>query len=118
MGLLQREGVLSVVVCMLTIFWFMCCQADAEEFLKVVADVNAKAEAKVEEVDADLMREFAYSSSGDICPMQAFIGGITAQEVMKVCMHNCTILSQSTLVERRMFLNPFFFFFCKTFNIV
>ncbi|PVD24234.1 hypothetical protein C0Q70_14704 [Pomacea canaliculata] len=70
------------------------CEADAEEFLKVVADVNAKAEAKVEEVDADLMREFAYSSSGDICPMQAFIGGITAQEVMKACSGKFTPLQQ------------------------
>lgn len=61
------------------------CQADAEEFLKVVAELNEGSAAKVDEIDADLMQEFAYSAQGDVCPVQAFIGGITAQEVMKAC---------------------------------
>ena len=30
------------------------------------------------------MRSFAHMAAGDVCPMQAVIGGITAQEVMKV----------------------------------
>lgn len=59
-------------------------QADAEEFLKVATEVNAASPAKVDELDADLMKMFAYNARGDICPIQAFIGGITAQEVMKV----------------------------------
>ena len=40
--------------------------------------------AKADELDDDLMREFAYSAQGDVCPVNAFLGGITAQEVMKV----------------------------------
>ena len=59
-------------------------QADAEEFLKVATEVNAASPAKVDELDAELMKMFAYNAQGDICPIQAFIGGITAQEVMKV----------------------------------
>ena len=63
---------------------FVLLQADGEEFLKVVNEVNASSAAKVEELDGDLMKEFAYNAEGDICPIQAFIGGICAQEVMKV----------------------------------
>ncbi|KAK7490564.1 hypothetical protein BaRGS_00018167 [Batillaria attramentaria] len=70
------------------------CQADAEEFLKIVTEVNSGTAAKVDEVDADLMREFAYSAQGDFCPVQAFIGGITAQEVMKACSGKFTPLQQ------------------------
>lgn len=39
---------------------------------------------QVDEVDGKLLASFADSARGDICPMQGFIGGITAQEVMKV----------------------------------
>lgn len=59
-------------------------QADAEEFLKVVTEVNAASPAKVDQLDADLMKQLAFNAQGDICPTQAFIGGISAQEVMKV----------------------------------
>ncbi|XP_076447725.1 ubiquitin-like modifier-activating enzyme 1 [Babylonia areolata] len=70
------------------------CQADGEEFVKVVTEVNAASGAKVEEVDSDLMKEFAYNALGDVCPIQAFIGGITAQEVMKACSGKFTPLQQ------------------------
>ena len=30
------------------------------------------------------MTQLAYNARGDLCPMQGVIGGITAQEVMKV----------------------------------
>ena len=30
------------------------------------------------------MTQLAYNARGDVCPMQGVIGGITAQEVMKV----------------------------------
>ncbi|KAK7102589.1 ubiquitin-like modifier-activating enzyme 1 [Littorina saxatilis] len=70
------------------------CQADAEAFVKLVNEVNAASPAKVDELDADLMKEFAYSARGDICPIQAFIGGITAQEVMKACSGKFTPLQQ------------------------
>lgn len=70
------------------------CEADAEEFVKIVNEVNAASPAKVDELDADLMKEFAYNAHGDISPMQAFIGGITAQEVMKACSGKFTPLQQ------------------------
>lgn len=40
---------------------------------------------QVDEVDEGLLKQLAYNARGDICPMQGVIGGITAQEVMKVC---------------------------------
>lgn len=41
--------------------------------------------SQVDEVDENLLTQLAYNARGDICPMQGVIGGITAQEVMKVC---------------------------------
>ena len=35
-------------------------------------------------MDESLLTQLAYNARGDICPMQGVIGGITAQEVMKV----------------------------------
>lgn len=40
--------------------------------------------SQVDEVDEKLLTQLAYNARGDICPMQGVIGGITAQEVMKV----------------------------------
>ncbi|KAL8559211.1 E1 ubiquitin-activating protein [Nucella lapillus] len=71
------------------------CKEDAEEFVKVAKETNEGCGgAKVEELDTDLMMEFAYSAAGDICPIQAFFGGITAQEVMKACCGKFTPLQQ------------------------
>ena len=39
---------------------------------------------QVDDVDEGLLTQLAYNARGDICPMQGVIGGITAQEVMKV----------------------------------
>ena len=58
-------------------------QADAEEFVKLAKEVNDKSGAKCE-LDEGLLKEVAYGAAGDVCPMAAVIGGITAQEVMKV----------------------------------
>ena len=46
-------------------------------------EINAKSGAKCE-LDDNLLKEIAYGAAGDLCPMAAVIGGITAQEVMKV----------------------------------
>ncbi|KAK6175636.1 hypothetical protein SNE40_014049 [Patella caerulea] len=61
------------------------CRDDADAFLKVFKAVNEKSSAKLDEYDEKLVRMFSYVARGDICPMQAVIGGITAQEVMKAC---------------------------------
>lgn len=56
--------------------------------MKLVSEINEASGAKVEELNVELMQEFAYGAQGDICPVQAFIGGITAQEIMKVISVN------------------------------
>lgn len=60
-------------------------QEDAGKFVEVAREVNDSAQTKVEELDEDLMRKFSYVARGDLCPMQAVIGGFCAQEVMKAC---------------------------------
>lgn len=59
-------------------------EEDAEELLSIVKELNAKNESPVE-LDENLIRKFSHISEGDISPMQAVIGGITAQEIMKAC---------------------------------
>lgn len=58
-------------------------EEDAEEF---VALCKARAqELKVEDLNESLLKIFAKISAGEVCPVNAVIGGITAQEVMKAC---------------------------------
>ena len=47
---------------------------------------------QVEEIDERLMLKLSYISSGDCSPIQAVIGSITAQEVMKVCVSIYSLL--------------------------
>ena len=58
---------------------------DADAFIALVREQNGKVAAAVEEVDEKLMRLLAFNAVGDLCPMQGFIGGVAAQEVMKAC---------------------------------
>ncbi|PIK48009.1 ubiquitin-like modifier-activating enzyme 1 Y-like protein [Apostichopus japonicus] len=62
-------------------------KVDAEKFISIAKEINSTCgeKAKVEEVDEKLLELLAYNATGDICPMQAVIGGIAAQEVMKAC---------------------------------
>lgn len=48
--------------------------------------VNAQALPVVQQdpLDEDLLRKLAYVAAGDLAPINAFIGGLAAQEVMKV----------------------------------
>uniref|UniRef100_A0A8C7XLE1 E1 ubiquitin-activating enzyme n=1 Tax=Oryzias sinensis TaxID=183150 RepID=A0A8C7XLE1_9TELE len=41
--------------------------------------------AKVEELDEDLIKKVSFLAAGDLSPINAFIGGVAAQEVMKAC---------------------------------
>uniref|UniRef100_A0A0B7AVD4 E1 ubiquitin-activating enzyme n=1 Tax=Arion vulgaris TaxID=1028688 RepID=A0A0B7AVD4_9EUPU len=61
------------------------CKADAEAFVAVFKEVNQQSKAKVDDFSDELLHEFAYSAQGNLCPIQAFIGGVAAQEVMKAC---------------------------------
>ena len=52
--------------------------------MTIFKTVNESSPAKQDSLDDNLLRTFAYQATGDTCPMQAVIGGVTAQEVMKV----------------------------------
>jgi len=64
----------------------MRTQVDGDAFIEIAQQINSAwtSDVKCSELNADLMRQFAYQATGNICPMQAVIGGIAAQEVMKV----------------------------------
>lgn len=69
-------------------------QSDADAFVGMFKEVNAASKAKVEDFNEDVLREMAYTAQGNTCPMQAFIGGAAAQEVMKACTGKFTPLRQ------------------------
>ena len=61
-------------------------QEDAKTLVQIASDINKKAPegAKQENVDESVLNYMSYTARADLCPMQAVIGGIVAQEVMKV----------------------------------
>lgn len=70
-------------------FWFLLPhQEDATELVTLARAVNARALRAVQQdsLDEDLIRKLAYVAAGDLAPINAFIGGLAAQEVMKVRM--------------------------------
>ncbi|XP_066961014.1 ubiquitin-like modifier-activating enzyme 1 isoform X2 [Macrobrachium rosenbergii] len=70
------------------------CDDDANMFLNVFSDLNNASEAKVEEFDENLVKQFAKIAAGGLAPLDAFIGGIVAQEVMKACSGKFTPIHQ------------------------
>ncbi|KAG5836012.1 hypothetical protein ANANG_G00250080 [Anguilla anguilla] len=62
-------------------------QADAEELVLLTKELNESQSgaAKQEQLDEGVLRKLAYVSAGDLAPVNAFIGGLAAQEVMKAC---------------------------------
>uniref|UniRef100_A0A8C6L792 E1 ubiquitin-activating enzyme n=1 Tax=Nothobranchius furzeri TaxID=105023 RepID=A0A8C6L792_NOTFU len=60
-------------------------QADGEELLTLAKEVNSAqtGSAKVEQLNEALIKKMAYVAAGDLSPINAFIGGVAAQEVMK-----------------------------------
>uniref|UniRef100_A0A8C0IZI3 E1 ubiquitin-activating enzyme n=1 Tax=Chelonoidis abingdonii TaxID=106734 RepID=A0A8C0IZI3_CHEAB len=61
-------------------------EADAAEVLALTQAVNQRAPPalKQEKLNEGLIKELAYQAAGDLAPINAFIGGLAAQEVMKV----------------------------------
>lgn len=57
---------------------------DAEEFLEL-AKTQSVDGGNDTEINTQLLETFAKISAGSLCPMNATIGGIVAQEVMKAC---------------------------------
>lgn len=66
-------------------------EADAMEFMKICLD---RASELGMEVDAKLVTTFSKICTGNLAPMNAIIGGITAQEVMKACSGKFMPISQ------------------------
>ncbi|KAK5605800.1 E1 ubiquitin-activating protein [Crenichthys baileyi] len=60
-------------------------QADGDELLTLAKELNSAqtGSAKVEELDEGLIKKMSYLAAGDLSPVNAFIGGVAAQEVMK-----------------------------------
>lgn len=57
---------------------------DGDSFLKIVDDLIRRDGVEIE-VDHKLMEKFSFLARGDTCPLNAAIGGIVGQEVMKAC---------------------------------
>ena len=62
-------------------------QEDADLLITYAKEVNESlsGSGKLENIDEKLLKQLSYIAKGDVCPMQGVIGGIVAQEVMKVC---------------------------------
>ncbi|XP_062853593.1 ubiquitin-like modifier-activating enzyme 1 isoform X2 [Trichomycterus rosablanca] len=58
-------------------------QADAELLLGMTRKLSAA--AKLDSLDEDIVRKLSLCASGDLAPINAVIGGLAAQEVMKAC---------------------------------
>lgn len=67
---------------------------DAEKFLAMFKEINDGHSAKVEDFDDNLVKQFAKIASGGLAPMDAVIGGVVAQEVMKACSGKFTPIQQ------------------------
>uniref|UniRef100_A0A8C3AR08 Ubiquitin-activating enzyme E1 n=1 Tax=Cyclopterus lumpus TaxID=8103 RepID=A0A8C3AR08_CYCLU len=49
---------------------------------------------QLEQLDEAAVRTFSYTARGDLAPINAFIGGLAAQEVIKACSRKYTPLNQ------------------------
>ncbi|KAH7967749.1 hypothetical protein HPB52_002155 [Rhipicephalus sanguineus] len=60
-------------------------KADAKTVVKLAKKLNTTMATPVEAVDDELITKLSCVSAGSLCPMQAVIGSIAAQEVLKAC---------------------------------
>lgn len=67
----------------------------ANEVVAIAKELNNQLPNKlVEAVDEKLIKLLAYTSSGELPPISAFIGGFAAQEVLKACSGKFTPIKQ------------------------
>lgn len=71
--------------------WSIPVQSDADTLLDMVKTLNTV--AKLDELDESAVRNLSYTAQGDLAPMNAFIGGIAAQEVIKVKLRPLTLVT-------------------------
>ncbi|KAM9409596.1 ubiquitin-like modifier-activating enzyme 1 [Pholidichthys leucotaenia] len=67
-------------------------ESDADSLVATVRDLGNV--AKLENLDEAAVRRLSYTAQGDLAPMNAFIGGVAAQEVIKACSGKFTPLQQ------------------------
>ncbi|KAG7495128.1 ubiquitin-like modifier-activating enzyme 1 [Solea senegalensis] len=67
-------------------------QSDADVLLDMVREMNAV--TRLEKLDEVAVRNLSYTARGDLAPINAFIGGLAAQEVIKACSGKFTPLRQ------------------------
>lgn len=78
------------------VFFGSATQPDADALLEAVKELNAV--AQLDELDEAAVRKLSFTARGDLAPLNAFIGGLAAQEVIKVnmatvvprCCQDCT----------------------------
>uniref|UniRef100_A0A8C5G6Z0 E1 ubiquitin-activating enzyme n=1 Tax=Gouania willdenowi TaxID=441366 RepID=A0A8C5G6Z0_GOUWI len=68
------------------------CQSDADSLLAAVRELNKV--AQLEQLDEAVVRSLSYTARGDLAPVNAFIGSVAAQEVIKACSGKFTPLQQ------------------------
>ncbi|XP_072308563.1 ubiquitin-like modifier-activating enzyme 1 isoform X2 [Eucyclogobius newberryi] len=68
------------------------CQSDADVILRTVRDLNE--DVKLENLDEAAVRTFSFTAQGDLAPLNAFIAGLAAQEVIKACSRKFMPLKQ------------------------
>lgn len=78
------------------IFLSVLLQSDADEFVTLAEEVNAAqtGSAKQEQLDQAIIKKLSCMAAGDLAPVNAFIGGLAAQEVMKVIQSPIIALDQ------------------------
>ena len=59
-------------------------QTDVDRLMEITQQLWTKLDFGADELDINLIRQFGSCAAGQLCPMHAVIGGITAQEVLKV----------------------------------
>uniref|UniRef100_A0A8D3DA32 Ubiquitin-activating enzyme E1 n=1 Tax=Scophthalmus maximus TaxID=52904 RepID=A0A8D3DA32_SCOMX len=67
-------------------------QSDADVLLAMVRELNTA--AQLEQLDEIAVRKLSCTAQGDLAPINAFIGGLAAQEVIKACSRKFTPLQQ------------------------
>ncbi|XP_019214768.1 ubiquitin-like modifier-activating enzyme 1 [Oreochromis niloticus] len=67
-------------------------QSDADYLLNIVRELNEV--AQLEELDEVTVQSLSFTAQGDLAPINAFIGGLAAQEVIKACSRKFTPLQQ------------------------
>jgi len=65
---------------------YVAVQTDVDRYVEITEQLWRKLGHDAGKLDISLIREFGSCAAGQICPIQAVIGGIAAQEVLKVLL--------------------------------